>query len=115
MMERSEAAADESLAAILARIRLGIAIAAMIRMIATTISSSISEKPLLLFTHLVFPSLKTQFFELMLVIVMTQSGLMFAPAGPNRVINLGSSRASSKTFVYMMITNFSSILNLLTE
>src|ERR1700722_3194905 len=44
-MERSEAAADESLAAIRARIRLGIAIAAMIRMMATTISSSISEKP----------------------------------------------------------------------
>src|SRR5271167_231811 len=42
----SEAAADESLAAIRARIRLGIAMAAMIRMIATTISSSISEKPL---------------------------------------------------------------------
>src|SRR5580692_9186809 len=46
MMERTEAAADESLAAILARIKLGIAIAAMIRMIATTISSSINEKPL---------------------------------------------------------------------
>src|SRR5213083_3196377 len=44
-MVRSPAAADESLAAILARIRLGIAIAAMIRMIATTISNSISEKP----------------------------------------------------------------------
>src|SRR5216684_7878105 len=45
-MERSEAAADESLADMRARIRLGIAIAAMIRMIATTISNSISEKPL---------------------------------------------------------------------
>src|SRR5229473_1528548 len=44
-MVRSEAAADDVLAAILARIRLGMAIAAMIRMIATTISSSISEKP----------------------------------------------------------------------
>src|ERR1700687_6125247 len=44
-MVRSPAAADESLAAILARIKFGIAIAAMIRMIATTISSSISEKP----------------------------------------------------------------------
>jgi hypothetical protein len=51
----------------------------------------------------------------MLVIVMTQSGLMFAPAGPNQVINVGSGWASSKTFVYMMITNFGSILNLLTE
>src|SRR6267143_2496255 len=44
-MVRSEAAAEESLAAIRARIRFGIAIAAMIRMMATTISSSISEKP----------------------------------------------------------------------
>src|ERR1700704_3685679 len=44
-MERTEAVADESLAAIRARIRLGIAIAAMIRIIATTISSSISENP----------------------------------------------------------------------
>src|SRR5277367_1071065 len=47
-MVRSPAAADESLAAMRARIKLGIAIAAMIRMIATTISSSISEKPLAL-------------------------------------------------------------------
>jgi hypothetical protein len=39
------AAAEDSLAAILARSRLGIAMAAMIRMIATTINSSISEKP----------------------------------------------------------------------
>src|SRR5271154_3814356 len=45
MMVCSEAAADESLAAIRARSKLGIAMAAMIRMMATTISSSISEKP----------------------------------------------------------------------
>src|SRR5580698_2166596 len=44
-MVRSEVAADESLAAMRAWIKLGIAIAAMIRMIATTIRSSISEKP----------------------------------------------------------------------
>src|ERR1700693_2214085 len=43
---RTEAAADESWAAIRARIKFGIAMAAMIRMIATTINSSISEKPL---------------------------------------------------------------------
>src|ERR1700677_1924565 len=54
-MERSEAAADESLAAIRARIKLGIAIAAMIRMIATTISSSISEKPFCCFRISIFP------------------------------------------------------------
>src|SRR5260370_8666313 len=36
---------DDSLAEILARIKLGIAMAAMIRMIATTISNSINEKP----------------------------------------------------------------------
>src|SRR5438067_8889090 len=42
---RTEAAAEDSLAAILARSRFGMAIAAMIRMIATTISNSINEKP----------------------------------------------------------------------
>src|SRR5438105_3759519 len=44
-MVRTDAAADDSLAAIRARNKFGIAIAAMIRMIATTISNSISEKP----------------------------------------------------------------------
>src|SRR5437660_9230228 len=44
-MVRTDAAADDSLAAIRARSRFGMAIAAMIRMIATTISNSISEKP----------------------------------------------------------------------
>src|SRR5580700_5201584 len=42
---RTEAAAEESLAAMRARMRFGIAIAAMMRMMATTISNSISEKP----------------------------------------------------------------------
>src|SRR6202008_1485819 len=45
MMLRTEPTAEDSLALILARSRFGIAIAAMIRMIATTISNSISEKP----------------------------------------------------------------------
>src|SRR5438046_4256127 len=44
-MLRIDPAAEDSLAAILARNKFGIAIAAMIRMIATTISNSISEKP----------------------------------------------------------------------
>jgi hypothetical protein len=47
-MVRNEATEEASLAAIRARSRLGIAIAAMIRMIATTISNSISENPLCL-------------------------------------------------------------------
>jgi hypothetical protein len=42
---RKEATADASLAAILERIKFGIAMAAMIKMIATTISNSINEKP----------------------------------------------------------------------
>src|SRR6516225_6191809 len=45
LIVRSEPAAEDSLADILARIKFGIAMAAMIRMIATTISNSISEKP----------------------------------------------------------------------
>jgi hypothetical protein len=44
-MLRIEDTPDASLAAILARIKFGIAMAAMMRMIATTINSSISEKP----------------------------------------------------------------------
>ncbi len=43
---RTDATAEDSFAAIRARSRFGIAIAAMIKMIATTIKSSISEKPL---------------------------------------------------------------------
>jgi hypothetical protein len=45
LMERKEPTADASLAAIRERSRFGIAIAAMIRMMATTIRSSINEKP----------------------------------------------------------------------
>src|ERR1700685_1929189 len=53
-MVRIEATADDSLAAMRARSRFGIAIAAMIRMMATTISSSISEKPFCFFILLYF-------------------------------------------------------------
>jgi len=45
VMARIAAAAEDSLAAILARSRLGMAIAAIIRIIATTINNSINEKP----------------------------------------------------------------------
>src|SRR5258708_6620031 len=44
-MVRIEPTAEASLAAIRERSRFGMAMAAMIRMIATTISNSISEKP----------------------------------------------------------------------
>jgi hypothetical protein len=42
---RSDATAEASFAAIRARSKFGIAMAAIIRMIATTIKSSIREKP----------------------------------------------------------------------
>src|SRR5882757_2428468 len=45
-MVRTDATAEASLAAILARSRLGMAMAAMMRIMATTINSSIREKPL---------------------------------------------------------------------
>src|SRR6266496_5722198 len=45
-MVRIDATADDSLAAMRARSKFGIAIAAMIRMMATTINNSISENPL---------------------------------------------------------------------
>src|SRR3954468_7630127 len=44
-ISRTLAAAEDSFAEILALIRLGMAIAAMTKMIATTINNSISEKP----------------------------------------------------------------------
>src|SRR5215472_4883532 len=44
-MVRIDPAAEDSFADILARMKFGIAIAAMIKMIATTISNSIREKP----------------------------------------------------------------------
>src|SRR5262249_4541737 len=53
-MVRMVLAADDSLAAMRARSRFGIAIAAMIKMIATTISNSISDKPFC-FRILFFP------------------------------------------------------------
>jgi hypothetical protein len=46
---RKEATADASLAAIFERSKFGIAIAAMIKMMATTINNSINEKPFCLF------------------------------------------------------------------
>src|SRR6185312_11672141 len=46
MMVRIEETAEDSLAAIRARIKLGMAMAAIMSMIATTISNSISENPL---------------------------------------------------------------------
>jgi hypothetical protein len=49
LMVRSEPTADASLAAIFERSKFGIAIAAMIKMIATTINNSIKEKPFCLF------------------------------------------------------------------
>ena len=49
LMVRTEPTAEDSLAAMRERIKFGIAMAAMIRMIATTISNSISEKPFCFF------------------------------------------------------------------
>ena len=54
LIVRIEPTAEASFAAIFDLIRFGIAIAAMIRMIATTIRSSISEKPAAFFPF-VFP------------------------------------------------------------
>src|SRR5262249_18455968 len=48
-MVRTEATADDSFAEIFARSRLGMAIAAMIRIIVTAISNSMREKPRCLF------------------------------------------------------------------
>ncbi len=52
--------ADPSLAAIFERSKFGIAIAAMISMIATTINNSINENPAFLF-RILAPSLRQEF------------------------------------------------------
>ena len=60
-MVRIEATAEDSLAAMRERSKFGIAIAAIIKIIATTIKSSISEKPFCFFIcgpSLVFPILQ---------------------------------------------------------
>src|SRR5271156_2478404 len=59
-MVRIEPTADASLAAMRERSKFGIAIAAMIKMIATTISNSMSEKPfcLLFILHLLGAALR---------------------------------------------------------
>src|SRR5205807_9298735 len=49
---RTEPTAEDSLAAIFERSKFGMAMAAMIRMIATTISNSIREKPFCFFMRL---------------------------------------------------------------
>src|SRR5258708_20672916 len=61
-MLRTEPTAEDSLALILARSRFGIAIAAMIRMIGTTISNSISEKPFCLRMFKMSPRLRFDLF-----------------------------------------------------
>jgi hypothetical protein len=55
LIVRSEATAEASFAAIFDRIKFGIAIAAMIKMIATTINNSMSEKPFCLFLIFLAP------------------------------------------------------------
>ena len=50
-----EPTAEDSLAAIFERSKFGIAIAAMIKMMATTISNSIREKPFCFFMTVVSP------------------------------------------------------------
>jgi hypothetical protein len=56
LVVRIELAADDSLAEIRARNRFGMAMAAMIRIIATTMSNSISEKPFCFRKFALFPS-----------------------------------------------------------
>jgi hypothetical protein len=53
---RIDATEDDSFAAMRARNRLGIAIAAIIKMIATTMSNSMSEKPVSACPRVTFPS-----------------------------------------------------------
>jgi hypothetical protein len=60
---RVEPTADASFAAIRARSKFGIAIAAMIRMMATTISSSMSEKPFWFFFISVSPGDSSVYFN----------------------------------------------------
>src|SRR5262245_5723252 len=62
-MVRIELTAEDSLAAMRARSKLGIAMAAMIRMIATTINNSINEKPFCFRFIITLSSYFTQHFK----------------------------------------------------
>src|ERR1700731_3472027 len=106
-MVRIEAAADDSLAAIRARSKFGIAIAAMIRMMATTISSSISEKPFC-FRISICPLVSV--FRKFMLVTDDSVGMIMALAGPNQVVTLGFAQvkrralfsAQSQTFVLIL-------------
>src|SRR5215469_13704142 len=84
LIVRNEAAAEDSLADILARIKFGIAMAAMVRMTATTISSSINEKPLcswriLRFSFWFLESCRTSLRRFVLSVLLVRRGAMVSP------------------------------------
>src|SRR5574340_407391 len=72
-MERSEPTAELSFAAMRERSRFGMAIAAMIRMIATTISNSISEKPFCFFMYFPLSLVTWVFLNFWITVLPTQS------------------------------------------
>src|SRR5215469_11721002 len=96
--------ADDSLAAIRARSKFGIAIAAMIRMIATTISSSISEKPFC-FRISNFPLVSTD-FEISANIAAVSD---VASPSPKRLVTLVLGTLEMKGFVFRGEANFGDV------
>jgi hypothetical protein len=78
-MERIEPTAEDSLAAIFDRSKFGMAMAAMIKMIATTISNSIREKPFCLLRIVV---------SILLKILLPEHGLRMSR--PDAILRVSS-------------------------
>ena len=77
---RTEPTAEASLAAMRARSKFGIAIAAMIKIIATTISNSISEKPFcFLVTGYAFARYDNRYKILISYEILHEPGHMLVP------------------------------------
>ena len=98
LIVRTDPTAEASLAAIRERSKFGIAIAAMIKMIATTISNSMSEKP---FCFLFIFSPKEQCSESCVVLPagvhLSKRKVRAKPA--HRVYSIGTSQSMSLAFI----------------
>lgn len=100
---RSAAAAEASLAAILDLNKFGTAIAAMIRMIATTISSSINEKP---FCFFIFCPLSKEFESLSHSSHIPISAGREANEGPTPFFKRSYIRYTIYLFLYQLVNKY---------
>ena len=108
---RTEPTAEASLAAIRDRRRFGIAIAAMINIIATTISNSISENPRFYFDALPrnrdsagYPAARSTLISVLLFIILLPN-LVGGMTGPGRIPVVSGKTALPQVFVESFLGN----------